>query len=133
MLDGIDVSEPTPDIAGPIEGLWTRLWIDRDEAGIAALVTDPYVRHGADGSRTDRAAEYARQACRTARHIEGTAVDFHHLDHHRDTVHARFTLHGVDLRTGRTIAIACLSHYRLDGDRITESWSLRQTDLSWPG
>ena len=117
----------------PIVRFWTRLWIDRDEAGVAELLADPYVRHGADGSHTTGPADYARHVCRITRHLEGTSVVFDHVGHDGTTTHARFTLHGIDLGTGRRVAIACLGHYRIEDGHIAESWSLRQTDRSWPG
>ena len=109
------------------------MWVERDEAGVTELLTDPYVRHGADGTHRTSPADYARHVCRITRHLEGTSVVFDHVSHDDTTTHTRFTLHGVDLGTGRRVAIACIGHYRLEDGCVAESWSLRQTDLSWPG
>ena len=46
-------------------------------------------------------------------------------------LHARFTMRGVNVTTGGTIAIAWIGHYRLVDGKLAESWTMRQSDFAW--
>ena len=64
---------------------------------------------------------------RPARHL----VDVDHLHEVGDMLYARFTMRGVNVTTGGTIAIAWIGHYRLVDGKLAESWTMRQSDFAW--
>ena len=117
----------------PVVRLWRHLWIDGDDAAVAGLLADPYVRHTTDGKQVTTPADYARHVCAVTRHIKGTDVIVDHLSKTDDITHARFTLTGVNLTTGEPVSIGWMAQYRSENGRLAESWSMRQTDFAWRG
>ncbi len=121
----------THDPQNLIVRLWTTLWLGGTTDDIADLVADPYVRHSPGGTTTLSTAEYSRHIARISTHIEGTSLSFSHLDEVDDRIHARFTLHGINLASGEPISIAWIGEYRIAHGRLAESWTMRQTDFVW--
>ena len=120
-------SEPT-DI---VEALWHRIWIESDLDALDELVADPYIRHTHDGTLRQTPAEYADVIGGAIDVIRGTRVQIDRLDAVGDTVWARMTLHAVNISVGNEVTITWLCQYRIEGERIAESWVLHESGLDW--
>ncbi len=110
---------------------WPALWIDRDTHTALECLHDPYVRHGVDGPATMSPEAYVAHVTTITSHLRGTSLDVDHLHEVGDMLHARFTMRGVNVTTGGTIAIAWIGHYRLVNGKLAESWTMRQSDFAW--
>lgn len=114
-----------------VEQLWQRIWIDGDVDELSDLLTDPFVRHTRDGTRTMSLADYARHITSVVGSLRGTEVRFDHLASVDDHVYARLTLLGFNLATEKPMHVTWLAQYRIAEDRIAEAWTMHQTDLDW--
>ncbi len=110
---------------------WDRIFLERDLDALDTLVTDPSIRHTADGTRhftTPELKAHLRDALcafRTEELVfEAISVDGPH-------VWVRATVRAVSLATMTPISFAWLAQYRVDGDRIAEAWALHQTNMEW--
>jgi|GEM_PF-1299885 hypothetical protein len=110
---------------------WNRLWVAADASGIDQILSDPFVTHGPDGTTSRSPAVQAAHVLAVTEHLRGTSVVFDLLDAIDDRLHARFTLHGVNLRSGQTVTVATLGQYRLEQGRLAEAWILRETGFAW--
>ena len=121
----------TTDPAAVVRSYWDRVWIDRDLDALDDLVTDPSIRHTADGTATFTTSELkahlrdALAAIRTERlTIEALTVD-------GPDVWFRATVHAVSLATMAPVSLAWLAQYRVQDGRIAEAWALHQVNTDW--
>lgn len=121
---------PTDPVA-LVSKLWHQIWIDGELDLLDGIVTDPYVRHSREGTTTSTPAEYARHIESAVRTIRGTEVEIHATATAGDLVFARLNLHGVNMDTGNPVKLTWLAQYRVEGDRIAESWTMHQPGLDW--
>ena len=110
---------------------WDHIFVARDLDALDNLVTDPSIRHTADGTRTFTPSElkdHLRDALCAFRtedlSIEALSVD-------GDNVWLRANVKAVSLATMTPISFAWMAQYRVEGDRIAEAWALHQTNLEW--
>lgn len=130
MTTANDTSRPHDD--NVLVRTWHKLWIEADPTGLEALVYDPYVRHSCHGDTVSMSpADYGSHIARVTGHLRGTEIDIAHLVEVDDMIHARFTLRGMSLTTGTPVSVAWLGHYRVEGGKLAESWTLRETDAAW--
>jgi len=115
----------------PVVRLWNAAWLDRDPDTLAALVADPYVRHGREGTTRMSPTEFAAQVARALGHFKGTELSIDDLATVGAMVYGRVRMVGVELSTGTPVTISWLGHFRIEDGRVAESWMLHQTDLDW--
>lgn len=115
----------------PVRAYWDRIFLERDLDSLHTIVTDPFTRHTSDGTRrftVDELRSHLRDAISTFRVEDITFDDIATVG---DRVWMRATLHGVSLAAMAPFSITWLAQYRVEHDRIAESWSLHQTNLDW--
>ena len=98
---------------------WDHIFVGRDLDALDNLVTDPSIRHTADGTRSftpSELKEHLRDALCAFRtdklSIEALTVD-------GDNVWMRANVHAVSLATMTPINFAWIAQYRVEGDRIS--------------
>ena len=107
------------------------LWIDRDAEIALECLHHSYVRHGVTGTVTMSPETYVGHVNKVTADLRGTSIDVDQLHDVGDMLFARFTMRGVNVTTGGTIAIAWIGHYRLVDGKLAESWTMRQSDFAW--
>ena len=110
---------------------WDRVFLERDIDAIDDLVTDPSIRHTADGTRRfspDELKAHLRDALCAFR---TESVTFESFTIDEPFVWMRATVHAISLATMTPLDIAWLAQYRVDGDRISEAWTLHQANMDW--
>ena len=110
---------------------WRALWIDRDAETALECLHNSYVRHGVTGTVTMSPETYVGHVDKVTADLRGTSIDVDQLHSVGDMLFARFTMRGVNVTTGGTIAIAWIGHYRLVDGKLAESWTMRQSDFAW--
>ena len=115
----------------PVARLWNAAWLDREPDTLAALVADPYIRHGREGTSRMSPSEFADRVASSLGHFKGTELSIDDLATVGDMVYGRVRMVGVDLNTGSPVSISWLGHFRIEDGVVAESWMLHQTDLDW--
>ena len=110
---------------------WRALWIDRDAEIARECLHHSYVRHEVTGTVTMSPETYVGHVNKVTADLRGTSIDVDQLHDVGDMLFARFTMRGVNVTTGGTIAIAWIGHYRLVDGKLAESWTMRQSDFAW--
>lgn len=110
---------------------WTMLWVEGNGDQISEVLADPFVTHSSEGTIHRTPADQAAHVLSITEHLRGTQVEFHLLDAIADRLHARFTLRGVNLRSGHPVTVGSLAQYRLVDGRLAESWATHTTGLEW--
>ena len=110
---------------------WNRVWIDRDLDALDDLVTDPSIRHTADGTRRFTPEEFKAHLRDVLCAIRAEDVTFEAMSVDGDDVWVRATVHAVSLATMTPHNLAWLAQYRVEGDRISEVWALHQSGMDW--
>lgn len=121
----------TSDPAAIVRSYWDRVFLDRDVSALDDLVTEPSIRHTADGTRRftrDELKAHLRDALHAFR---AERVEFEAISVDEPDVWLRATVHAVSLATMTPVSIAWLAQYRIEGDRIAEAWTLHQTNMDW--
>ncbi|MEL0001012.1 MAG: nuclear transport factor 2 family protein, partial [Acidimicrobiaceae bacterium] len=118
------MSDPTTTSNNVLVRCWQALWIDGDTDAALGCLHDPYVRHGVDGPATMSPEAYVAHVTTITGHLRGTSLDVDHLHEVGNMLYARFTMRGVNITTGGTIAIAWIGHYRLVDGKLAESWTM---------
>jgi hypothetical protein len=103
---------------------WWEIWRDGDVDLLDEVVTDPFTRHGAQGTVTwaredlkQRIAEYRLSMRLATVRIDGYAVSDGH-------VWSRATMRGVNLRSQEPFTMSMLQECRVEGDQLAETWLL---------
>ena len=110
---------------------WRALWIDSDAEIALECLHHSYVHHGVTGTVTMSPETYVGHVNKVTANLRGTSIDVDQLHDVGDMLFARFTMRGVNVTTGGTIAIAWIGHYRLVDGKLAESWTMRQSDFAW--
>jgi hypothetical protein len=117
--------------AAVVRSYWDRVFLERDLDALASLVTDPSVRHTADGTRTFSIAELRTHLDGALRSLRAESVEIDAMSVDGSTVWLRTTLRGVSMASMSPLRIAWLAQYRIEDGRIAESWSLHQVGADW--
>lgn len=126
-------NEPEPRTAQSVlERYWRSVWIERDLSVLGDVYTDPTIRHTVNGSRTVDLATLASSLTDSLRAMRGESFNIDQLTVVDDIAWLRLTLKGLSLAAMTPITITWLAQYRLEGDRIAETWALDQAGLDWP-
>lgn len=121
----------TTDPADVVREYWDRIFLDRDLDAIDRLLTDPSVRHTADGTASLSHGAMKRRIGEALRAVRGEEVSIDDLTVDGDAVWVRLTLRGVSLATMAPLSITWLARYRVVEGRIAEMWALHQSGLDW--
>ena len=114
-----------------VRGYWERVWLERDLDALEDLVTDPIVRHTAEGTETLTRLELRRRLAGAFEAVRASEVSIDALVADGDAVWVRLTLRGVSLATAAPMSLAWLAQYRIEGGRIAELWALHQPGADW--
>ena len=126
-----------------VRAYWERVWLERDLDALEQLVTDPVVRHTAEGTESLALLELRRRltgAFETVRatevSIDAVCVDSANSVDSGDNANGsivwiRLTLRGVSLATAAPMSLAWLAQYRIEDGRIAELWALHQPGADW--
>jgi hypothetical protein len=121
----------TNDPSAIVRTYWNRVILDRDLDAVGTLVTDPSIRHTADGTRrftTSELKAYLRDALCAFR---AEKVTFDAISVDGPHVWLRATVHAISLATMTPLTFTWLAQYRVEDDRIAEAWTLHQSNTDW--
>lgn len=121
----------TSDPVAIVRSYWDRVFLERDLNALDDLVTDPSIRHTADGTKRFSRDELKAHLSDVLHAMRAEQVVFEAVTVDGDTVWLRSTIHAVSMATMTPLNIAWLAQYRVDGDRIAEAWSLHQANQDW--
>ncbi len=114
-----------------VRRLWNEIWIDGDLDKLDEIVAAHFTRHTRDGTMSGTPADYAQHIESAIRTLRGTELTIATLSSIDDMVFARLRLHAMNLTTSASVVITWLAQYRIEGDRIAESWSMHQSGIDW--
>ena len=114
-----------------VRAYWDRVWLEQDLDALEDLVTDPVVRHTAEGTQSLTRHEYRRRLADAFEAVRATEVSIDSVTADGLTVWIRLTLRGVSLATAAPMSLAWLGQYRIEGGRIAELWALHQPGMDW--
>ncbi len=114
-----------------VRAYWDRIFLDRDLDALDTLVTDPSLRHTADGTRRFSRDELRAYLSDVLNAVRATDVTFESISVDGDDVWLRATIRATSLATTAPISIAWLAQYRIEDGRISEAWSLHQSNMDW--
>lgn len=114
-----------------VRAYWERVWLERDLDALEDLVTDPVVRHTAEGTQSLTRGEYRRRIADAFEAVRATEVSFDSITADGPLAWVRLTLRGVSLATAAPMSLAWLGQYRVEDGRIAELWALHQPGADW--
>ena len=114
-----------------VRAYWERVWLDRDLDALEDLITDPLVRHTAEGTQSLTRREFRHRLAGAFEMVRATEVSIDAIAADGPTVWIRLTLRGVSLATAAPMSLAWLAQYRIEGGRIAELWALHQPGADW--
>lgn len=114
-----------------VRAYWERIWLERDLDALEDLVTDPVVRHTAEGTQSLTRLEYRRRLADAFEAVRATEVSIDSITADGPLAWVRLTLRGVSLATAAPLSLAWLGQYRVERGRIAELWALHQPGADW--
>lgn len=114
-----------------IRDYWQKVWVEADLDALSDVVSEPTIRHTADGTHQLSVTALRARIGDALATICGSSVKIDSLAVVDDMVWARITLHGTTLTTMNPLTITWLAQYRIEGDKIAEMWALHQSGLDW--
>ena len=114
-----------------VRSYWERVWLERDLDALDQLISDPIVRHTAEGTRSLTRREMRRQLASAFETVRATEVSIDAICADGPTVWIRLTMRGVSLATAAQMSLAWLAQYRIEGGLIAELWALHQPGADW--
>lgn len=124
-------SERAAAAAEVVRRYWDDVWLQRDLSVLGDLYTEPTVRHTSSGSRTMTLADLERQLGDALNALRGESFKIDALTIVDDVAWVRLTLHGVSMATMAPMIFTWMAQYRLEGNKIAETWALHQSGLDW--
>ena len=130
---GNDQAASTPETSpeSVVRAYWERVWLERDLDALEDLVTDPVVRHTAEGTQSLTRREYRRRLADAFEAVRATDVSIDSITADGALAWVRLTLRGVSLATAAPMSLAWLGQYRVEDGRIAELWALHQPGADW--
>ena len=130
---GNDPAASTPETSpeSVVRAYWERVWLERDLDALEDLVTDPVVRHTAEGTQSLTRREYRRRLADAFEAVRATDVSIDSITADGALAWVRLTLRGVSLATAAPMSLAWLGQYRVEDGRIAELWALHQPGADW--
>ena len=114
-----------------VRAYWERVWLERDLDALDHLISDPVVRHTAEGTQSLTRQEMRRLLAGAFETVRATEVSIDAITADGPTVWIRLTLRGVSLATAAPMSLVWLAQYRIEGQRIAELWALHQPGTDW--
>ena len=124
-------STPETSPESVVRAYWERVWLERDLDALEDLVTDPVVRHTAEGTQSLTRGEYRRRLADAFEAVRATDVSIDSITADGPLAWVRLTLRGVSLATAAPMSLAWLGQYRVESGRIAELWALHQPGADW--
>ncbi|MGI9644010.1 MAG: nuclear transport factor 2 family protein [Ilumatobacteraceae bacterium] len=121
----------TSDPAAVVRSYWDRVWIERDVDAVGDLFTDPSMRHTSHGDYRFSIEELKAHLCDALNAIRTERLSIEAMTVDGQFVWMRSTVHAVSLATMTPLDLAWLAQYRVEGDRIAETWALHQSNMVW--
>ena len=130
---GNDQAARTPETSpeSVVRAYWERVWLEQDLDALEDLVTDPVVRHTAEGTQSLTRREYRRRLTDAFEAVRATEVSMDSVTADGPLAWVRLTLRGVSLATATPMSLAWLGQYRVEDGRIAELWALHQPGADW--
>ena len=130
---GNDQAASTPETSpeAVVRAYWERVWLERDLDALEDLVTDPVVRHTAEGTESLTRRDLRRRLAGAFEAVRATEVSIDSITVDGSLAWVRLTLRGVSLATAAPMSLAWLGQYRVEGGRIVELWALHQPGADW--
>lgn len=126
---GASSSEASPESV--VRSYWERVWLERDLDALDDLISDPVVRHTAEGTQTLTRQQMRLRLVGAFETVRATEVSIDAICADGATVWIRLTVRGVSLATAAPMSLAWLAQYRIEGGRIAELWALHQPGAEW--
>ena len=114
-----------------VRAYWERIWLERNLNALEHLITDPLVRHTAEGTQSLTHREFRAQLASAFEMVRATEVSIDAITAVGSEVWIRLTLRGVSLATAAPMSLTWLAQYRIEGGRIAELWALHQPGMDW--
>lgn len=114
-----------------VRAYWERIWLERDLDALEDLITDPLVRHTAEGTQSLTLREFRHRLSGAFEMVRATDVIIDDITADSSAVWIRLTMRGVSLATAAPMSLAWLAQYRVEGGRIAELWALHQPGMDW--
>ena len=114
-----------------VRAYWERIWLEQDLDALEDLVSDPVVRHTAEGTQSLTLREYRRRLADAFEAVRATEVSIDSITADGPVAWVRLTLRGVSLASAAPMSLAWLGQYRVEGGRIAELWALHQPGADW--
>ena len=114
-----------------VRAYWERVWLEQDLDALEDLVSDPVVRHTAEGTKSLTLREYRRRLADAFEAVRATEVSIDSITADGPLAWVRLTLRGVSLASAAPMSLAWLGQYRVEGGRIAELWALHQPGADW--
>ena len=114
-----------------VRAYWERVWLERDLDALEDLVTDPILRHTAEGTESLTRRQFRLRLAGAFETVRATEVSIDASCADGAAVWVRLTLRGVSLATAAPMSLAWLAQDRIDGGRIAELWALHQPGADW--
>ena len=130
---GNDQAASTPETSpeAVVRAYWERVWLERDLDALEDLVTDPVVRHTAEGTESLTRRDLRRRLAGAFEAVRATDVSIDAITADGLTAWVRLTLRGVSLATAAPMSLVWLAQYRVEDGRIAELWALHQPGADW--
>lgn len=114
-----------------VRAYWERVWLERDLDALDHLISDPVVRHTAEGTQSLTRQQMRRLLADAFEMVRATEVSIDAICADGPLVWIRLTLRGVSLATAAPMSLVWLAQYRIEGGLIAELWALHQPGTDW--
>jgi len=112
---------------------WERVWHEGEHSLVAKCVAKVYIRHDESGTRRVTPEEYATEIATAQRDRPNTRFVVYDHEITEDRAWFRFTLMWTDASTGETRTRAGMQVYRIEQDKLAETWlTLLAVGSAWP-
>lgn len=119
------------DPAELVQRYWFDVWGRYDLDALAEIITDPYVRHGPEGTRTSSVDDLRRDLIQYQRSLHKPDVTIHHQTVDGDMVWTSLTARGPSVDSGDVLVVSWLQLHRVEDDRLAEVWALYASGHDW--
>lgn len=112
---------------------WERVWHEGEYDLIPQCMAQAYIRHDELGDRTVTPEEYAEEIAKARQARPNTRFVIYEHSFVGDRAWFRFNLRWTDLSTGETQTRAGMQLYRIEADKLAETWlTLLPLGSAWP-
>lgn len=111
---------------------WERVWHEGQYDLVAGCLAPVYIRHDESGTRRVTAEEYSVEIAAGRRERPNTRFIVYDHEIDGDRAWFRFTMTWTDASNGETRNRAGMQVYRIEGDKLAETWlALLKVGSAW--